>query len=79
VATHLDKSCVSALQLIVCDATAPAAARVAAARTLLEMSGRIGKHQPKPAAGSLRPGEMSLSEIDAELAASAGDTALDLF
>jgi hypothetical protein len=47
------------------------AARAAAARTLLEYVGAIGRHAPEPPArAAVKPAsEMSLSELDAAIAA----------
>ena len=56
---------VTALEAIIDSPTASAAARVSAARTLLEMAGRIGRHQDKPKSESLS--EMTLESMLTEL------------
>lgn len=51
------------------DETAPAAARAAAARTILELLGEIGRLQVEKRAGSESPlGEMSVADLDREIA-----------
>jgi hypothetical protein len=57
-----------ALRDILADATAPAAAKASAARTLAEMSGAIGRHS-RPGGDDLANAfEMSREDINAELA-----------
>ena len=55
----------AALHKIVSDDTTSASARVAAARTLLEASGSIGRHQAKPKTDRLSA--MSLEDMLLEL------------
>jgi len=56
------------LQTIADDATAPAAARVQAARTLAEMDGRIGRLQ-RTADGPRPVRDLTRAELEAELVA----------
>lgn len=59
----------AALQAVAGDATAPAAARAAAARTLLEYLGEIGRLQEARRDARDAPlGEMSASDLDREIA-----------
>lgn len=68
---RLQACALSALQTVAGAADAPMAARAAAARTLLEYVGAIGRHAPEPPArAAVKPAsEMSLSELDAAIAA----------
>jgi hypothetical protein len=51
------------------DSTAPAAARAAAARTLLELLGEIGRLQVEKRSGTESPlGELSAADLDREIA-----------
>ncbi|GKT31947.1 hypothetical protein ADUPG1_006255 [Aduncisulcus paluster] len=61
-----------ALRLILQDKTAPAASRAAAARTLAEMAGALGRHAPPPSKASKPITEMTREELEAEL--NAGDS-----
>lgn len=67
----LQRAALAALQEVAGAADAPMAARAAAARTLLEYVGAIGRHAPEPPArAAVKPAsEMSLSELDAAIAA----------
>lgn len=59
------------LRAVARDKTAPAASRTAAARTLAEMAGALGRHSAPPQDKHLRPlGEMTREELLAELARS---------
>lgn len=55
-----------ALRAILVDASAPAAAKASAARTLAELAGGLGPNRLQ-APGDLAPFEMSRDEIAAEL------------
>lgn len=61
---------IATLRDVAGDREAPAAARAAAARTLLEMLGEVGRLQEKSTAGTDGKPiiEMSAGELDAELA-----------
>jgi len=67
-----------ALRDVLQDGAAPAAARAAAARTMLELNGALGRH----AAPTIHPGkptsELSRDELEAELEAlSAADRGIE--
>lgn len=54
---------------IAADPTKPAAARVQAVRTILEVQQALGKHAAKPDAGAGKPlGQMTRAELEDELA-----------
>lgn len=55
------------LREVLVDATAPAAAKVQAARTLAELIGALGRHQTTPPSSNRAANDMSLEDIDAEL------------
>ena len=59
------------LREIMQDAAAPAASRAQAARTLAEMQGLLGRHSKPATEDNASPTEMSLAQIEAELAAMA--------
>jgi|SRR6185295_16180673 len=60
---------IATLRSVASDISAPAAARAAAARTLLELLGEIGRLQVEKRAGSESPlGEMSAAELEHEIA-----------
>jgi hypothetical protein len=70
----------AALIAVASDANAPPAARAAAARTLAEMAGLIGRNQaPPPAHAGKAPHAMTRAEIDAEIARLAQETDEDPF
>lgn len=58
-----------ALRAILKDAAAPAPARAAAARTLAEMAGALGRHAAPPAPLGRPISEATRAELEAELAA----------
>lgn len=58
-----------ALRAVAGDKDAPAAARAAAARTLLELTGDLGRHAQPPVDETKPPAEMTVDEMRAELAA----------
>lgn len=61
------------LRLIMLDPMAPAAAKAQAARTLAEMAQALGRDR-KPAPDASKPvAELTMAEIEAELAALAGE------
>lgn len=63
----LKRVAIETLTLVCADTQAPAAARAAAARTLLELIGSIGRLQV-PESGSETPvSELSASELDREI------------
>ena len=66
----IEREAVSALRSVATDPKAPPAARTAAARSLLELVGRIGtKGEPARRTAADKPaGSMTLAEIEAELA-----------
>ena len=68
---ELQAVALSALKAVAEDTDAPAAAKAAAARTLLEYTGGIGRHaEPPPSVSRTKPlSEMSLAELDAAIAA----------
>lgn len=57
------------LRDLLSDPDAPSSARAAAARTLAELSGALGRHAPPPAPPARPVAQMTLAEIEAELAA----------
>lgn len=59
----------TALREVMQDATAPAAARAAAARTVLELTGALGRHAAAPIDPSRPTSELSRGDLLAELAA----------
>lgn len=67
----LQDTALLALQTVCLAADAPSAAKAAAARTLLEYCGAIGRHAPEPQtrAADKPLSEMSLDEIDAQIRA----------
>ena len=73
--SDLEAIALAALRDVASDRKAPAAARAAAARTLLETAGRIGRLQA-PGSGTERPlNEMSASEIASEISRLRADRA----
>ncbi|MBN9348262.1 MAG: hypothetical protein J0I48_19040 [Devosia sp.] len=66
--TDLDEA-KQALRDVMTDAQAPAAARAAAARTMLELGGALGRHAAPPVDTSKPTSEMSRASLLAELAA----------
>lgn len=58
----------SALRDVARDSEAPAAARAAAARTLLEVRGLLGRHAAPPDNGSAPLSSLSAADLRAELA-----------
>jgi len=56
-----------ALRDVIGDRDAPASARVQAARTLAEIVGELGRHAETPTRSGRSSGDMTLTEIDAEL------------
>lgn len=64
----LRREAVAALRAVAKDKAAPAAARAAAARTLLESIGDIGRLQELARAGEKPLTELSPGEIDQEIA-----------
>jgi hypothetical protein len=67
--SELESIALKALKSVANDTSAPAAARAGAARTLLEMAGKIGRNQaPPPKHSGKAPHEMTASEIEAEIA-----------
>jgi hypothetical protein len=58
---------IATLKAVANDGSAPAAARAAAARTLLEMLGEIGRLQVPQSGSETALVEMTASEIDAEI------------
>jgi hypothetical protein len=69
VSDDLRAEAVAVLRAVSADTKAPAAARAAAARTLLEMLGAVGRLQEKDAGTGTRAlSEMSAVELDNELA-----------
>jgi hypothetical protein len=58
---------IATLESVCSDANAPAAARAAASRTLLEMMGLIGRLQAPEATRETPLSEMSASDLDREL------------
>jgi hypothetical protein len=67
VSDELKAIAVATLQAVCEDASAPAAARAAASRTLLELTGAIGRLQT-PESGSDKPlVEMSAGDLDSEI------------
>jgi len=59
-----------ALRAALADPDAPAAAKVQAARTLLEVTGALGRHAAPPPATDIKPtSALTRAELEAELAA----------
>jgi hypothetical protein len=58
-----------ALRDVLADRQAPAAARAAAARTILELNGALGRNAAPPIDTSRPTVELSRAEMEAELAA----------
>lgn len=58
---------IATLKAVANDEKAPAAARAAAARTLLEMIGAIGRLQVPESGSETSLAEMSASDLDAEI------------
>lgn len=67
---------VKALRLILLDATASAAAKASAARTLAEINGQLGRNAKPPADAGKPLAEMSREELEAELARETGASAV---
>lgn len=65
--TDNENIAMEALRDVARDRKAPAAARAAAARTLLEASGRIGRLQVSAPTDNRPLNEMSASEIESEI------------
>lgn len=63
----------AALRAVMLDPTAPAAAKAQAARTMLELSGSLGKHAKPPVDPSRSLAEMTPEELRAELEAMGAD------
>lgn len=63
-ATDDQEIALQALRDVAGDATAQPSARAAAARTLLEVKGLLGKHQPEPTTTDKPLSSMSAQEID---------------
>lgn len=61
-----------ALREVMQDPHAPAAARAAAARTMLELGGALGRHAPAPIDPDKPTSAMSRADLEAELASLAG-------
>jgi hypothetical protein len=77
---NLEDVAKAALIAVASDPIAPPAARAAAARTLAEMAGLIGRNQaPPPAHAGKAPHAMTRAEIDAEIARLAQETDEDPF
>ena len=57
-----------ALRDVLQDGTAPAAARAAAARTMLELNGALGRNAAPPIDSGKGTSELSRAELEAELA-----------
>lgn len=68
-AEKLRLDALGALQAVATAADAPPAARAAAARTLLEFCGSIGRHAEPPVSTAKPASEMTLAELDAAIAA----------
>ncbi len=62
-----------ALRAILADALAPAAARQAAARTILELTGALGRNALPPRDPNRPLTELTLADLEAELALHSGD------
>lgn len=62
-----------ALRAVLRDGAAPAAARAAAARTMLELNGALGRNAAPPIDVGKPTSELSRAELEAELATLAGD------
>lgn len=71
---ELQRVALGALAEVAQDANSPSAAKAAAARTLLEYCGAIGRHAPEPPTkAQAKPlSEMTLAELDAAIAAHGG-------
>lgn len=63
----LEQVAIGALRAVASDRNAPAAARAAAARTLLETCGRIGRLQETAPTDARPLDEMSAGELSAEI------------
>lgn len=74
-ATELQRVALLALRDVALATDAPSAAKAAAARTLLEYTGGIGRHAEPPATVTrAKPlAEMTLEELDAAIAAHGSD------
>lgn len=59
----------TALRDVMTDREAPAAARAAAARTMLELGGALGRHAAPPVDSSRPTSELSRADLEAELRA----------
>ena len=67
---ELTQRSLETLRSVAADAAAPAAARTAAARTLAEIAGLVGRRKTEQPQGDGRPtAELSLDELDKEIAA----------
>jgi hypothetical protein len=62
----------AALRAILADPLSPAAARQAAARTILELTGALGRNALPPRDPTRPLTELSLAELEAELATESG-------
>jgi hypothetical protein len=63
----------AALRAILADPLSPAAARQAAARTILELTGALGRNALPPRDPGRPLTELTLAELEAELGAEPGD------